>query len=206
MSYNYKGISNHPEERQRLTYPYCYWNDAFTFAELDEISKISSTNLSPSAIFGTEEIGIIDTTTRISHNSFIFPNNQTHWIFEKLNQVIEICNNKWYNFDLNGYDRYQYTEYHGNEKGRYDWHVNIGYGNGWNGNETRKLSLSLLLNEPSEFEGGELQIGSEKHYESTNMQKGTVIVFPSFQMHRVTPVTKGIRKSLVVWVVGPKFK
>jgi PKHD-type hydroxylase len=70
----------------------------------------------------------------------------------------------------------------------------------------RKLSLSLLLND--DFEGGEFHInqGNEKQPIIVPTKKGRAILFPSFMIHRVTPVTKGIRRSLVVWVLGPKFQ
>jgi PKHD-type hydroxylase len=73
--------------------------------------------------------------------------------------------------------------------------------------ETRKLSLTLLLSDPdTDFEGGELQFGHETTAESAKIKKGTLILFPSFELHQVTPVTKGVRKSIVVWILGPKWK
>ena len=59
-----------------------------------------------------------------------------------------------------------------------------------------------------DFEGGDFQInsGQEKDAESVKMKKGDIIVFPSFMLHRVKPVTKGVRKSIVIWVMGPKFR
>jgi PKHD-type hydroxylase len=71
--------------------------------------------------------------------------------------------------------------------------------------EPRKLSLTLLLND--DFEGGEFQVndGKEEMAITVPMNKGRVVLFPSFMIHRVKPVTKGVRKSLVVWVLGPKF-
>ena len=75
--------------------------------------------------------------------------------------------------------------------------------------ECRKLSVTFLLNDPKkDFKGGTFQInsGEEKNAESVPMRKGDIIVFPSFLIHRVAPVTKGTRKSIVVWVLGPKFR
>jgi PKHD-type hydroxylase len=76
-------------------------------------------------------------------------------------------------------------------------------------NEIRKLSITMCVNEPGEeYEGGEFQInnGQEKDAETIPTKKGRMIIFPSFMIHRVAPVTKGKRKSVVVWVTGPKFK
>jgi PKHD-type hydroxylase len=74
--------------------------------------------------------------------------------------------------------------------------------------EPRKLSIAMLLNTPGEdFEGGEFQINGWRENKPINIdiRKGRIIAFPSFMIHRVCPVTKGVRKSLVIWVSGPKF-
>ena len=67
----------------------------------------------------------------------------------------------------------------------------------------RKLSMTLLLNDPSKFEGGNLEIAGKK---MSHMKQGHAAIFASFLQHRVTPVTKGVRKSLVVWFNGEPFK
>lgn len=67
----------------------------------------------------------------------------------------------------------------------------------------RKISASLLLNDESEYEGGDLIILDE----TVKVKKqGTIIVFPSFMAHQVTPVTRGVRYSAVCWMGGPKWK
>jgi PKHD-type hydroxylase len=138
-------------------------------------------------------------------------NENTNWIFMRLNWVVEQLNNQFYNFDLNGFDSIQYTEYDDTEGGKYDFHQDTIFGLNKPGNmvETRKLSLVLLLAEPGvDFEGGDFQVnqGQECDASTVEFKKGRVIAFPSWQIHRVTPTTKGKRKSLVLWVTGPKFK
>jgi PKHD-type hydroxylase len=75
--------------------------------------------------------------------------------------------------------------------------------------ETRKLTCIMLLNDPGvDFYGGDFQIymgGDMEHSLTPSMKKGTIICFPSFLIHRVKPVILGVRKSLVIWVTGPKF-
>ena len=110
----------------------------------------------------------------------------------------------FYNFHLNGYSQFQYTTY--DSTGRYDWHTDIALGEKFgNDAEPRKLSFTMLLND--DFEGGEFQIntGKEESAVTVDLKKGKIVMFPSFMIHRVTPITKGVRKSLVVWVMGPKF-
>jgi PKHD-type hydroxylase len=82
----------------------------------------------------------------------------------------------------------------------YDWHIDLGPGK----NSSRKLSLSLQLSDSSEYEGGELEFMNVK--EKTSREIGTLITFPAFLTHRVTPVTKGTRKSLVAWISGDSFR
>jgi PKHD-type hydroxylase len=67
--------------------------------------------------------------------------------------------------------------------------------------------MSLLLSDPSEFEGGELQVKTDSDEAITlEATQGRAWFFPSWALHRVTPVTKGVRRSLVIWVGGPPFK
>jgi len=212
MSYNYKTITNTPSDRQRILHPYCFWNDAFSSDELETICKISSTNLEDGMVAtpeGAKVVGADNTEMRRSKISFNLVNNENSWVFERLNGVIEHVNNSWFNFDINGYDQYQYTEYDSEYAGHYQWHIDTHLGTPPDDGETemRKLSLTLLLNEPEkDFTGGDLQLGHEHNPYTISAKKGTVIIFPSFQLHRVTAVTSGVRKSLVAWIVGPKFK
>jgi PKHD-type hydroxylase len=73
---------------------------------------------------------------------------------------------------------------------------------------TRKLTAVMLLNQPGkDFTGGDLQLfeGTNNEY-SVDQEKGKIILFPSFMIHRVTPILSGIRKSIVIWITGPKFR
>lgn len=73
----------------------------------------------------------------------------------------------------------------------------------------RKLTVVLLLNEPGvDFTGGDfvLNLSSQERAERMPLRKGSVVLFPSFLIHRVMPVESGLRKTLVVWPIGPKFR
>jgi len=221
---NYKTIYNYPKERQRIFYPWCYWDGAFTDEELTKMCAYFDTQ-------GVERgttVGNIEKDengkeivkskpnedVRVSNVKFYDwnpANADTAWIFQKMNYVIESINNQYYGFDLNGYDTFQYTEYEAHETGRYDYHMDTIMGKNVPAdmNEVRKLSITMCVNEPGdEYEGGEFMInnGQEKDAEIIPTKKGRMIIFPSFMIHRVAPVTKGKRKSIVVWVTGPKFK
>jgi PKHD-type hydroxylase len=68
----------------------------------------------------------------------------------------------------------------------------------------RKISMTLLLSPENEFEGGDLELIKEG--QSAKIKQGQAIFFASFIRHRVKPVTRGVRKSLVMWFGGPSFK
>ena len=114
-----------------------------------------------------------------------------------------------WNFDIMSYESPQYTSY--GEGQFYDWHVDTGVEKE-DDFVYRKLSMVIALNE--EFKGGDFQIqtwnppNSKVRYSTVlpMRQAGTIVVFPSILYHRVTPVTSGIRKSLVCWFRGPSFR
>lgn len=101
----------------------------------------------------------------------------------------------------------QFTQYDAADEGFYNWHNDVQWESPNCGH--RKLSMVIQLSDPSEYEGGDLEIQTI-HLgppDPTVLRKqGNVIVFPSFLMHRVTPVTKGTRYSLVAWMEGPKWR
>ena len=124
------------------------------------------------------------------------------WVIDKImNQVVEANNSIW-KFDLKTIiDNIQYTEYDGNG-GHYDWHMDIGPGQIAN----RKISVVVQLSDPDEYVGGDLQIMNSSNYSTVPRGKGNVVIFPSFLLHRVVPLTSGNRKSLVLWVGGDHYK
>ncbi len=217
MSHNYLGITNNPIGRQRVIDPWCFWVNAFSNEELEKIKELMSrTQVESAKISGLDnnkspiENGVVDSSIRSSRVAFHNPNNENRWIFDRFNRVIESLNSQYFNFDINGYSAFQYSEYHAEEQGKYDWHMDIYLGDvPTHEYETRKLSLTMLLNEPGvDFEGGDfelIQSSLDKH-QTIQLEKGKIVVFPSFIFHRVKPVTRGVRKSLVIWVVGPKFR
>ena len=132
-------------------------------------------------------------------------------MFDTIFNYIQTANKsaEW-NFDLSGMEDVQLGRY--TTGGFYDYHMDtiLGTDKPVDMPETRKLSMSLILSDPSEYEGGEfyIQSGSPEQEKLLKMEqlKGRVLAFPSFMIHGVAPVTKGKRESVVVWVEGPKFK
>jgi PKHD-type hydroxylase len=133
------------------------------------------------------------------------------WMWEKFNNLIAYYNDKHFNFDIYGYNYLQYAKYE--PGGKHEFHMDLpldGKTVQYNLLEhLRKMTVILLLGEPGvDFEGGEFQINhfSEQYPWNTNLRKGNVLIFPSFLLHRVAPVISGVRESIAVWPVGPKFR
>lgn len=200
----YTTLYNNPWQRSQITFPYVTWDNGFTEEELKAvIDYCDASGTEFGTTFGAQTKEDIE-KHRVSNIRFHGRNENTAWIFDKLNFIIQASNEQFYNFHLNGYAEFQYTTY--DKNGRYDWHTDIAFGEKFgNDSQPRKLSLSLVLND--DYEGGDFQInnGKEETPITVERKKGRAILFPSFMIHRVTPVTSGIRKSLVVWVLGPKF-
>jgi PKHD-type hydroxylase len=175
--------------------------DVFTMKELVDIIVLGKRLNVQRASTGGSGVNCLD--HRKSFVSWISINESTSWIFEKITSVVKEHNQKFYNFDLTMIERLQFTYYSSEEEGMYKQHVDPLE---WSNPHNRKLSLVLQLSDPSEYEGGELKLHLGNTPTSIEKRLGLMVSFPSYTLHEVTPVTKGERYSLVVWVHGPAFK
>lgn len=177
---------------------WAYFKGAFTAEECGKIIEIGNARIvDDSRIRGNEVANDI----RDSKNSWIMPCDDSHWIFRRVTDVIVDLNSKFFKFDLYGFiEGFQFTRYDA-PGGKYDQHIDRGL-NTW----TRKLSFTLQLSDPKDYVGGDLELYYGKEPTIPTKEQGFVTVFPSYVLHRVTPVTKGTRYSLVAWITGPSFK
>ena len=145
--------------------------------------------------------GVIDTNTRTSHISWI-PFKKMTEMYKQLELVMKQTNGNHFGFDnMQITEMAQYTEYP--KGGFYDWHTDNDV-NCANEPPVRKISMTCLLSPEHEFEGGDLQLMKEDKI--AKLKQGHAIFFASFIRHRVAPVTRGNRKSLVMWFGGTPFK
>ena len=124
------------------------------------------------------------------------------WLGKDMEQFARMANAecKW-DYDIPSREAIQFAQYGVGQ--HYDWHVDIFP---LAGKETdRKVTVVCLLNDPSEFEGGDFQVRLYSEY-TAPLEKGSIIAFPSILEHRVTPVTSGFRYSATMWFHGPRFK
>jgi PKHD-type hydroxylase len=185
----------------RMTCVVC--DNAFTPAELDRIESHGDALAQGQAtLTGAGWAAGGGERVRITRTAWMARTAETEWLYERLQSLMRTVNERVYQFDLRGFsEEFQYTVYHGAEGSHYDWHIDLGARK-----MQRKLSLSLQLTDPGGYEGCDLQFRAGHEIETAPRQRGAAIVFPSFVLHRVTPIASGTRKSLVVWAAGPKFR
>jgi PKHD-type hydroxylase len=125
------------------------------------------------------------------------------FLYDKIAVVSRVLNHRSYNFKLDGFcEPMQYLQYDSLIEAHYGAHIDCGPLNV----PPRKLSVVLQLTDPSEYEGGDLEIITSDEPVKVPKKRGALILFPSFRLHRVTPVTKGLRKTIVGWIAGPSFR
>jgi len=180
---------------------YYWYKEGFNTEELDWISNLKELyEYEIASIVGPTDPTIIK-EIRQSRIKWIPFDENSIWLYDKLKNFAIEANNTVWGFDLHSIiDSIQYTEYP-EGGGHYDWHVDIGPGI-----NHRKISIVVQLSDPSEYEGGDLQIWSGGQFRTVPKLKGCTALFPSFLLHRVTPVTKGLRRTLVLWVGGSSYR
>lgn len=187
-------------------------DDLFTDDELEQLIKyFEDKELHDAQILNgktDEDLAIVNEDIRVSKVAMVhFLKEENEWLFEKIWEITKKINRESFQYDLTGFEDVQYTVYEG-ESSRYDFHTDMATGKlSVEERLPRKLSFSLVLSDPETFEGGDFQFYFGGHEPQTIIQKkGRLIVFPSFNVHRVTAMKSGVRKSLVWWVVGPKLR
>lgn len=183
--------------------PYAYWDDAFSREELDLLQRRAAQAGIDAAVGGENRNAVVPDIRR-SKISWVKCTSDTLWLFDRLSSVISELNSKFYRFELKGFgEDLQLTNYNEEDSGTYGWHIDRGDSK----NRVRKLSAVLQLSEPGEYEGGDLEIlYSSPDPIAVEKKRGRLVIFPSYAIHRVTPVLRGTRQSLVVWLFGEPLR
>jgi len=176
-------------------YTYAYWEKAFTKEECKTIIDIAKNK------------GLIKGTTtgktdaRLSKVSWLYSTDDLGWVFKKITDIVLNLNDRFFQFDIFGLNEgLQFTNYKA-PSDKYKKHIDREVDS-----VIRKLSLSIQLTDPKEYQGGELLLYENEKGIEMKKEQGTLILFPSYTLHEVKPVTKGERNSLVSWVTGKQFK
>lgn len=187
-------------------YDFYYYKKVFNDKMITELEKMVSTHYTFSkGRTGAVELGTDTDSYETNNRDIAYINTAPHskWLYELLFPLALQANEKLFHFDIDIVtDAIHYVIYP-EDGGHLDWHMDIGA----YGANRRKLAMTVQLSDPSEYDGGEFEIwlgGSEPTI--VPREKGDVIVFPSFLMHRVKPITRGQRKCLVFWTGGRPFR
>lgn len=182
--------------------PFVWWDNGFTDQELNMLQEQAVRAEEQAQVFGTPD-GDNLAKMRRSRVSWVYKDANTAWIYDKLAHIASSLNAQFFRFDLTGFgEPLQLTNYDQSDHGMYGWHQDYG------GKDvpSRKMSLVLQLTDPSQYEGGNLQVLTSGEPSTVQKKRGLVAAFPAYQLHQVTPVTKGSRQSLVAWISGPAFR
>lgn len=187
-----------------------YWPKYFDATECDKVIELASKRKAVEGQIG-HTISQVNTDHSVRRSKIRWlPRYDPKFfqLFGTMELLFNEANRNAFGFDLSMFHEIQFTEYHAENEGTYDWH----HDTTWVSSklQRRKLSMVIQLSDPSEYSGGRFELSSRDCDEVPDPEailgKGTVIIFPSFLRHRVTPVTKGCRYSLVTWMEGPYFR
>jgi PKHD-type hydroxylase len=167
----------------------------------DDIARVLGAVGDFRPVEGQIDTKVMDDQYRRSSLRWIPTEKPNHWLYAKLGAFTNKTNSALWHFDLAGMAEIQFAEYESSVQGHYDWHLDVG-----KHSPLRKISVSVQLSAPEDYDGGDLQLMTRREPVTVSREKGAVVVFPSYCLHRVTPVTRGVRRSLVAWVVGPPYR
>lgn len=182
-----------------------YWENFLSDAQLSYLNQLADQAKDYGDIGVANLDAKLDKNTRSSFISWMHPAPENQSIWQSVTQVIGTVNASFFGYDLTGfYEPAQLTRYTAEIQGHYTWHMDC---NPKIQFPPRKLSAAILLNDPSEFEGGDFYVRLDNNDpDPVEQKKGRMWVFPSWAFHRVAPVTAGVRKTLVLWAGGPAFR
>lgn len=182
-----------------------YWAFYPNYFSNDECDRIIQAGLEIEALQST--IGstsfVTNTSIRQGLVGFFNPtNSDTKWLFDRMQQLTLDMNRQFWNFDITYLECIQFSRYE-TPGDFYTHHMDMSYGQA----EHRKISISVQLSDAGDYQGSDLKLFRVgKEMDTAPRERGTVILFPSYHVHEVTPLISGTRYSLVSWIVGPPLK
>ena len=179
------------------------WRGLFSPAELDDLVRLGDglalEKAELSSGRGYENI-------RKTKVAWVPRTPQTDVLYRRMETAVLELNARFFRFDLSGLAMFQYALYGGTEGGHFDWHKDYGRDPSDPAQEPRKLTLSLQLSDGADYKGCDLQVRGGNLVDTAPRERGTLVAFPANVLHQVTPIESGLRRSLVIWAVGPDFR
>ena len=155
-------------------------------------------------------LGVIGENTRDDYRRskvrFIQKYDPTfEWLFDELWKMAIESNDLWFGFHISKIDYIQLAEYDESYQGEYKKHHDVFWMNN-DPNYHRKLTCVVQLTDPKKYKGCDLELFISKEPTKMSRDRGYLVMFPSYTLHKVTPIEKGTRHSLVGWITGKPFK
>ncbi|MGF1543426.1 MAG: 2OG-Fe(II) oxygenase [Parvularculaceae bacterium] len=171
---------------------------AFSDAEMKALVEHCNANAGEGVLSG----GLQSDSYRRSSVAWASRDDGFEWLYERLATLARGVNAQFFGFDIDGIESAaQIARYDAETAGTYDWHTDFGIGS-----PRRKLSISVQLTDGADYDGGDLEFDVSSEATKAGRERGIVVAFPSFVRHRVAPVTRGTRYSLVAWISGPRWR
>lgn len=177
------------------------WHGLFDRARLDALERYCDRLLLEPARLNSGRSSI-----RTTGVAWVRRNAETEELYRDMEAVVLRLNAELFRFDLTGLTTLQYAVYDSAQAGFFDWHNDYGRSREDPGQEPRKVTLSLQLTDGPTYEGGDLEVRAGHPVDVAPRERGCLVAFRAAALHRVTPVTRGCRKSLVAWAAGPEFR
>ncbi|HWJ71518.1 MAG TPA: 2OG-Fe(II) oxygenase [Sphingobium sp.] len=179
------------------------WTSALTDQECDTIVDLAGRYQPQAATVGFDDGKRSDKSYRSSIIRWLDVTVEKALV-DRLMQFVHRSNRSNFGVEIDAPYDLQFTEYHGTSQGKYDWHQDV-----WLESPRpfdRKLSLVVQMSDPGDYRGGQFEFFGLESPGDRFAPRGSLLIFPSFLQHRVLPVTEGVRRSLVSWVEGPRWR
>jgi len=179
------------------------WHDLFSDVELVSLERYcDGLVLEPAQVQGDGYNSI-----RTSKVAWVERDTEaTQTLYLKMEKIVLRLNADYFRSDLSGLTTLQYAVYSQTEAGYFDWHIDYARDSANPAQEPRKITLSLQLSDAESYDGCELEVRAAHLIDVAPRQRGTLVAFRANALHRVTPITRGVRKSLVAWAAGPEYR
>jgi len=179
------------------------WHGLFTAKELDRLERhCEGLALEQARVTGDGYNSIRSTRVAWVHRN----SETTKNLYCKMEEIVLRLNAEHFRSDLSGLTTLQYAVYSQSDAGYFDWHIDYGRDPSDPGQEPRKITLSLQLSDDASYDGCDLEVRTAHPIDVAPRQRGALVAFRANALHRVTPITRGVRRSLVAWAAGPEYR
>lgn len=172
----------------------------FSITECAALRSLAAASLAAAALVG----GVRAQEIRSAEIAWLDHEGSASWAFDRCFRAVVDANRDGFAFEVEEFaEPMQTARYAASEAGHFDWHMDVGDGPIA---MRRKLTMVAQLSDPADYRGGRLEINGDGRARQAPTGQGSVVVFPSFALHRVEPVSEGERWSLTLWAHGPTFR